>query len=285
MLDRRPHLLVWTKPYSSNKPDQGKQLLLLEHQTSFLIILPFLLKCSDRRKESWRSHMRHRFNQDSGCPSFKKSFNSMTEVPPSNLVIFPPSSFPFPSSSYLPIRTMAKLPLTESVLFAMLSNASLCTEAACFPACLLVEISCPYPEPDWAVAVGLGMAPNVISQSCNMTLEKWANFDLEQDLGNRSGTSRREAFNNTEDPTSLWAATLPCASYHSPCIAFGLQPDEAVSELHLFWSCCRVCTEKLWNNLRELRLWAAHSCLTWTVASGEHSAEACGQNCGCYCPA
>lgn len=178
MLVRRPHLLSWTKPRSCNKPDQGKQLLLPEHQASFLIIL-FLLKCPDRRKESWRSQMRHRFNQDS-CSSFKKSFNSMTEVPPGNLVFSPfpfpfpfpfpllfHSPFPFPSSSYLPIPTMAKLPLNESMLFAVLSNASLCTEAACFPACLLVAIICPYP-----VAVGLGMTPNIISQGCNVTLEK-----------------------------------------------------------------------------------------------------------------
>lgn len=54
------------------------------------------------------------------------------------------------------------------------------------------------------------------------------------------------------------------------CIAFGLQPDENVSELHLLWSCCGVCTEKLRNNLRELTLQAAHSCLTWTVTTGEH---------------
>lgn len=165
---------------------------------------------------------------------------------------------------------MAKLSLCESRLFAVLSIASLCTDAACFPACLLVEIICPYPEPDWAVAVGLGMDSNVVSQCCSMTLEKWANFNLEQGLGKKWGSSRREAFNDTEDPTSLREATLPCASYHSPCIAFGLQPGKTASKLHLLWSCCRVCTGKLWNNLRELRLWAAHSCLTWTVASEEH---------------
>lgn len=106
MLVRRPHLLRGTKPHSCNKPDQGKQLLLPEHQASFLIILLFVLKCPDRRKESWRSQMRHRFNQDSCCPSFKKSFNSMTDVPPGNLgffLILSPFPFPFAFPFALPL--------------------------------------------------------------------------------------------------------------------------------------------------------------------------------------
>lgn len=147
MLVMRPHLLGRTEPHSCNEPDQGKQLLLPEHQASFLIILPFMLKCPDRRRESWRSQMRHRFNQDSCWPSFKKSFNSMTDVPPGNL-FFPPPPFPFPlpfslsfSFFLLPSYTNnGKFSLNESMLFAMLSIASLCTEIACFPACLLVEI-------------------------------------------------------------------------------------------------------------------------------------------------
>lgn len=75
----------------------------------------------------------------------------------------------------------------------------------------------------------------------------------------------------TADPRSFWVATLPHASYHSPRIAFGLQPDETVSELHLLWSLLwSLRCEQPWNNLRELRVWAACSCLTWTVASGEY---------------
>lgn len=142
-----------TKPHSCSTPDQGKQLLLPEHQALFLIVLLVVLKCPDRRTESWRSQMRHRFNQNSCCPSFKRSFNSMTDIPPGNLLFslspsLSPSSFHFLSSSYLPIPTTAKFPPNESMLFAMLSVASLCTETVSFPACLLVEIICPYAEPD-----------------------------------------------------------------------------------------------------------------------------------------
>lgn len=92
--------------------------------------------------------MRHRFNQYSCCPSFEKSYKSMTEIPSGNTGFLPHLFSLSSSSSYLPVPTMANLPLNESRLFAMLSGASLCTEAACFPACLLMESFCPHPEPD-----------------------------------------------------------------------------------------------------------------------------------------
>lgn len=135
-----------TKPHSCNKPDQGKQLLLAEHQASFLIILLFVLMCPDRRKESWGSQMRHRFNQDSCCPSFKKSFNRMTDVPPGNLVFSLLLSLslclsPSPSPSLPPFLFL--LPLTSLYQqwqsFPCVSQGSLpCCQLPAFVQMLLV---------------------------------------------------------------------------------------------------------------------------------------------------
>lgn len=132
MLVRRPHLLGRTEPHPCNEPDQGKQLLLPEHQASFLIILLFMLKCPDRRRESWRSQMKHRFNQDSCWPSFKKSFNSMTDVPPGNLFFSPPP-FPFPLPFPLSFSFFLLPPYTNNgKVFPEWVNA-LCHAVTCQP--------------------------------------------------------------------------------------------------------------------------------------------------------
>lgn len=183
---------------------------------------------------------------------------------------------------------MAKFSLNESMLFAMLSIASLCIEAACFPACLLVEIICPYPEPDWTVAVGLGVDSNVISQCCNMTLEKLANFDLEQGLkkkwslvGGRHLITQRilQVFEPQLYSVSLTTVHVLPLSFSlmrlfQNCIFSEAAAECAVTKLRSF--------ETTWGSW-DYELLIVVLLGQWHLRSILHVAW--GQNCGCYCPA
>lgn len=150
------HIHVITRP--------RKTVVLSEHQASFLTILRLVLKCPDKRKESWRRQMRHRWMiYQYSCPSFEKSNESKTEIPTGNSgclpLFFPLSSFSF----CLPVPAMANLHLNKSRLFVTLWNACLCTETVWFPSCLLVEsfhgVLHPYPDPNWAITVGPAAVP------------------------------------------------------------------------------------------------------------------------------
>lgn len=143
-----------------------------------------MLKCPGNRKESWRTQMRHRFNQYSCCPSFEKSYKSMTEIPSGNTG-FLPRLFSL-SSFLLP-------PCPNNGKFAPEWVTALCHAVRCQPlhrgclfSCLLVNGK--LLSSSWArlsPCCGTSMAPNIIPQCCNMTLKKWADFDFEQGLEDR----------------------------------------------------------------------------------------------------
>lgn len=159
------HIHVITRPRET--------VVLSEHQASLFTILLLVLKCPDKRKESWRRQMRHRWMiYHYFCPSFKRAMK-IWQILTGNAgclpLFFSLSSFSF----CLPVPAMAHLHLNESGLFAVLPNTCLCTD--CLVSILLVSGELPWcaSSLSWSKLshhCGTSHSPSIIPQwPCNVT--------------------------------------------------------------------------------------------------------------------